>query len=544
MDDTPPPRQSGQRTSWVGSHRTGVVAGAVGVVGLLVALVIGGSVGFGDALKAAPAASAVPLGAGTHNDTAFTYGGSWKVATSKAFYRSDDHRTAAAGRTYQFAFDGTQASLYATKAPGMGIMRVIVDGGAATEVDLYSSARKSQILVYSTPVLSAGTHEVRVTVTGSKNPAASGRTVNADRVDITASAVTPSATPTATTTAAEPTATPEPSAAGFRPFGAVTVPSEFSVGGVGKNVDTIAFWEGPTAVESLMFVTSKNLSLVEVWRYPFNASSTEAAALTHSCLQYGTDSATNGVVVDQEADLLYVASNFSPNVCVFSLPDLTYRSTITSGVTYGLEPNLALMKLPDGSKWLYVSNNRVVFVHDAATGEKLSQFTPTVGLETMWGDVLDQVLYIPDENGRTGIYAYKPDGTAYTRNGTSVLGAGTIDSDAEGILEYTCPASATSDNGEGLIVVSDQIDSTTLGNDYEVFDRRTWAHLGKIQLTLPGGTGLVHNTDGIGTTQQPSADYPHGLFTAIQDDAGVVGVGWGRIFDAISAHTGTPFGCS
>ena len=229
---------------------------------------------------------------------------------------------------------------------------------------------------------------------------------------------------------------------------------------------------------------------------------------------------------------------------MFSLPDLTYRSTITSGVTYGLEPNLALMKLPDGSKRLYVSNNRVVFVHDATTGEQLSEFTPTVGLETMWGDNLDRVLYIPDENGRTGIYAYKPDGTAYTRNGTSILGAGTIDSDAEGILEYTCPASATSDDGDGLIVVSDQIDSTTLGNDYEVFDRRTWAHLGKIKLTLPGGSGLVYNTDGIGTTQQSSADYPHGLFTAIQDDTSVVGVGWGKIFDAISAQTGIPFGCS
>jgi myo-inositol-hexaphosphate 3-phosphohydrolase len=529
-----------------------MVAAAAGLLALLVALVIGGSTGLGDARRAAPAASSVTLGAGTHNDTAFAYGGSWKVTTSRAYYRSDDHRTAAAGRTYQFGFDGTQVSLYATKAPGMGIMRVSVDGGAATEVDLYAPTREPQTLVYSTQVLSAGTHHVLVTVTGTKNPAASGRTVNADRVDITAPTVTPGSTPTAT----EPTVTTEPGAtslppasalpsgAGFHPFGSVTVASQFNVNGAGKNVDTIAFWEGPTAVESLMFVTSKNVSLVEVWRYPFNAPSTEATALTHSCLQAGADSATNGVVVDQEADLLYVASNFSPNVCVFSLPDLAYRSTITSGVTYGLEPNLTLMELPDGSERLYVSNNRVVFVHDATTGQKLSQCTPTKGLETMWGDNPHQVLYIPDENGRTGIYAYRPDGTAYTRNGTNILGGSTIiDSDAEGILEYTCPASATSDSGEGLIVVSDQIDSTTLGNDYEVFDRRTWAHLGKIKLTVPGGTGFVYNTDGIGTTQQPSAAYPRGLFTAIQDDTSVVGVGWGSIFEAITAQTGTPFGC-
>jgi hypothetical protein len=34
------------------------------------------------------------------------------------------------------------------------------------------------------------------------------------------------------------------------------------------------------------------------------------------------------------------------------------------------------------------------------------------------------------------------------------------------------------------------------------------------------------------------------LFTVIQDDTSVVGVGWDGIFDAISAQTGTLFGCS
>jgi hypothetical protein len=329
----------------------------------------------------------------------------------------------------------------------------------------------------------------------------------------------------------------------FHAFGPVTVTAEFNAVGAGVNVDTIAFWEAPDPTQSLMFVTSKNLPLVEVWNYPYASGTHESTPLRHSCLQATPTSATNGVVVNQEADLLYVASNHSPNVCVFSLPSLAFVQAITSGVTFGIEPNLALLTPKGSPRRLYVSSDTTVYVHDAISGQKLAQFAPTRGLETMWGDDHDQVLYVPDENGRTGIYAYKPDGTVYTRNGASVFGNSTIfNADAEGILEYTCPGTGTTDDGTGLIVVSDQIDSSTTGNDYEVFDRRTWAHLGTFKLRLPTGA-IVYNTDGIGTTQQASAAYPGGVFTAVQDDSSVAGVGWTKVFAAISAQTGSSFGC-
>jgi DNA-binding beta-propeller fold protein YncE len=248
----------------------------------------------------------------------------------------------------------------------------------------------------------------------------------------------------------------------FPPFGPVTMIVDSNVAGTGVNVDTIAFWDAPDPMQSLMFVSSKDLSLVEVWKYPYTSAGDELTPLRHNCLHAASTSGSNGVVVDQDADLLYVASSNSPDVCVFSLPSLALVQTITSGVTFGSEPNLALLTPPGGARRLYVSNDTTVYVHDATGGQKLSQFTPTRGLETMWGDNHDQVLYIPDENGRTGVYAYEPDGTAYTRNGTSRFGGSTIfDSDAEGILEYTCPVIGTTpDDGTGLIVVSDQIDSS------------------------------------------------------------------------------------
>ena len=330
----------------------------------------------------------------------------------------------------------------------------------------------------------------------------------------------------------------------FRPFGEVMVTTDFEVAGAGINVDTMAFWEAPVPTDSLMFVTSKNLPLVEVWSYPFDKASHEQRPLTHSCLEVEDDSATNGVVVDQESDMLYVASSFSPNVCVFSLPDRAHRMTINSGVSYGQEPNLALITLDDGSKRLFVSNDDVVYVHDATTGKQLSEFAPDEDLETMWGDDIDQVLYLPDENGRTGVYAYAPDGAPSTRNGSNRFGERRIfNSDAEGIIQYTCPPTEGGDDPDGLIVVSDQIDSRSTGNDYEVFDRRSWAHLGTIRLRLPDDSDFVYNTDGIGTTQQVSPAYGGGLLTAIHDDASVVGVEWPKIFTSISAETDTEFDC-
>src|SRR4029453_15004145 len=96
--------------------------------------------------------------------------------------------------------------------------------------------------------------------------------------------------------------------------------------------------------------------------------------------------------------------------------------------------------------------------------------------------------------------------------------------------------------GTGLIVVSDQIDSSTIGNDYEVFDRTTWAHLGTVKPRLPTG-GFVYNTDGVASTQQASPVYPGGIFTAVQDDTSVAVIGWTKIFAAISGQTAKTFSC-
>ena len=304
-------------------------------------------------------------------------------------------------------------------------------------------------------------------------------------------------------------------------FGIITVDPDIEVNGSGQNIDTIEFWKAPDSSETLMFVTAKGNHMVEVWKYPFEGN--EQPPLTHSTFN---NSQVNGLAVDQETDLLYVAiGEPSSTVSVFSLPDLTFQMNFNEpGENYLSEPNLALLNLTNGNKNIYVSADFTVDIHNAVTGEFIDEFTPERGLETMAADSFYQRLYIPDENNRTGVYVYNPDGTIYTNNGSHIFGEDVFDSDAEGIIVYSCPLSNPVDEGKGFIAVSDQRSAQT---DFEFFDRETWEHLGTLHITG------VSNTDGIASYPYPLPDYPLGVFAVLNDDHAVAIVGWDKIFDEI-----------
>lgn len=304
----------------------------------------------------------------------------------------------------------------------------------------------------------------------------------------------------------------------LQPFGTIEVSPDFELDGPGRNIDSIDLWEAPQAANTLLFVTAKDNSLLEVWEYPFtNNGKPPLKHLTFSHSQ------VNGIVVDQETDRMYIAiSEPSSTVSVFSLPDLKFIMNFNKwGADYQGEPNIALLKLAGGEKRVYVSADDVVYIHDAATGTYLDQFKPVKGLETIAADHFYQRLYIPDENERTGVYVYHPDGKPYYQNGAHRFGEKNFRKDAEGIIIYTCPPDGSTDNGGGFIVVSDQIGAQT---EFEFFDRESWRHLGTLKIKG------VSNTDGIASCQKALPDYPLGLFVAVNNDRTTVGVGWDVIF--------------
>jgi hypothetical protein len=306
----------------------------------------------------------------------------------------------------------------------------------------------------------------------------------------------------------------------FEPFGRAVVTPDFEANGAGIDMDTIAFWESADPESSMMFVTAKGNSLVEVWRHPY--AGRELPPLRHPTF---ADSRVNGVVVDQERDLLYVSiSSPSSTVAVFTLPDLGFvRDFHKPGVDLRSEPNLALLEEPTGERRIYVTADDVVYVHDAATGEYLSEFVPGPPLETIAADRHYQALYIPDEKKRSGVWAVRADGRPYPGAAASRFGGdGVFQKDGEGILVYECGAHGT-DTGCGLIVVADQRPEAS---DFEFFDRASWEHLGT--LVVEGVSG----TDGIASTQAESPVYPKGLFAAVDHDTSTVGVSWEKIFAA------------
>ena len=321
-----------------------------------------------------------------------------------------------------------------------------------------------------------------------------------------------------------PTPTPEARANVYlEPFGTLNIAAsdiEFDVRGDGENVDSIAFWEASAAAQSLMFVTSKNNPSIEVYQYPF-----EAQLTTISC-----GDASNGVWVDQENDILYITERDSSNVCAYDLPALNTNDALsftTAATSNQSEPNLTILNLQNGESRIYVSYDNTVYFHDAGTGKSLGQFTPSEEVETMYGDDFYQLIYIPDERRPTGIYSYDADGNpAGLPFGVPPI----FERDAEGVSVYKCTSTGGDDNGEGLIVVSDQKGDMT---DFEVFNRKTKVHLGTINIS---GVNL---TDGIAITQQSSPEYPFGLLVVIDDDTSAIGIGWDTILEKTGLSCGS-----
>jgi mannan endo-1,4-beta-mannosidase len=113
----------------------------------------------------------------------FNYQGTWSTSTPVGTLNGDNHYNSITGTSYQIQFSGTRAKIFSERSSALGIVGISVDGGAETLVDAYSAARLEQQLLYTSPVLTKGSHVLTVRNTGTKNPSSSGIYAVADRVD-------------------------------------------------------------------------------------------------------------------------------------------------------------------------------------------------------------------------------------------------------------------------------------------------------------------------------------------------------------------------
>jgi hypothetical protein len=92
--------------------------------------------------------------------------------------------TQAAGATLTVPFRGTGINWIGYRGPDAGIAQVRIDGGAASEIDMYASIATYQPIVFEARGLADTDHTMTITSTGRKNAASSAARVVFDAADV------------------------------------------------------------------------------------------------------------------------------------------------------------------------------------------------------------------------------------------------------------------------------------------------------------------------------------------------------------------------
>jgi hypothetical protein len=155
----------------------------------------------------------IPAGTATIDDSVmgsgqnqFNYGGAWSHCTvcnepsPAVFYNASQSWSNTVNNTVTLAFTGTQVKYYAVTAPSHGIAAVSIDGGTELNIDLYSTVKTGHVLKYTSGTLTAGSHTLKIRVTGTKNASSSGIVITVDRADVLGVGSPTSVPPTATRT--------------------------------------------------------------------------------------------------------------------------------------------------------------------------------------------------------------------------------------------------------------------------------------------------------------------------------------------------------
>ncbi len=111
-----------------------------------------------------------------------TYTGIWKQRSDTHCSGDSCHYSSDPNGNASLTWTGTDVQVVMTTGPMMGKAYVVVDG-ALVVVDLYSPTLQYQQLVYAKTGLAIGSHTVKVSASGIKNPASSGTTVALDAFD-------------------------------------------------------------------------------------------------------------------------------------------------------------------------------------------------------------------------------------------------------------------------------------------------------------------------------------------------------------------------
>jgi hypothetical protein len=143
------------------------------------------------------------------NNSGLAFTGTWRSTKSTKFSGGSAKYAYKAGTALTVTFQGTSLSWVGLTSNACGQALVTVDGGAVQVVDLYSASSIYQQVVYTTGVLTAGTHTLRIESSGKKNAASRNTQVYVDAIGVAgtlgAGSTTVTTVPATTTTTAPAT---------------------------------------------------------------------------------------------------------------------------------------------------------------------------------------------------------------------------------------------------------------------------------------------------------------------------------------------------
>jgi subtilisin family serine protease len=122
-------------------------------------------------------------------DPRIAYAGTWTVWNTGYASGGSCKYSNLTGASVTVNFTGTYLSWIGIKGPLYGIASVSVDGGTAQSVDLYSPSSVFKTSVWNTGTLASGTHTVKITWTGTKNPSATNTYIGVDAFDVVGSLI-------------------------------------------------------------------------------------------------------------------------------------------------------------------------------------------------------------------------------------------------------------------------------------------------------------------------------------------------------------------
>jgi C1A family cysteine protease len=125
----------------------------------------------------------VPVSRFEQTDSHLVYATTWATATGSS-YSGSSIATVNASSSVTIKFSGVSLAVIAAKARSYGRMSISVDGAAAITVDLYSYTTSYKQVVWSSGILTNGTHTVKITRLGTKNSSSTGYTIDLDAVDV------------------------------------------------------------------------------------------------------------------------------------------------------------------------------------------------------------------------------------------------------------------------------------------------------------------------------------------------------------------------